>query len=310
MGSMGGGLHNPLCLLGDVNCFVLISGYFMITGRFKAFRFIKLAAETVFYSFFITLCFSLLNGSVSVMELIKSAVPFSPTHYSYWFINKFLALLILQPFIATLIKNINKKQYTILLCALYLINSELIIGFPFASLFNNGFALPWMITVYLTGGYIKLYNPMAGFRYWGVAWLVSVAVFIAASVWGNRVFNLEYNQWFFIAKSVCLFMFVRSISVSSASIVGKITTFIAPNVLAAYLIQSQHFMNLWLIETGSKLVEGYSAAATLSVWSLYGIAIIMGCVLCDRLRIFLFKKTGIAMWLNSLGQKTDAYLQL
>lgn len=38
-----------------VNCFVLISGYFLINSKFKAERFLRTAIETIFYTFIVTI---------------------------------------------------------------------------------------------------------------------------------------------------------------------------------------------------------------------------------------------------------------
>lgn len=250
------------------------------------------------------------NPGLSTMDLIKSLIPFAPHSYSYWFINKFLALLLLQPFIAKLISVLNRRQFGLLLAIMYLLNSELVTGFPLSALFDNGWSLPWMITVFLTGGYIKLYNPMAGFRYWGLVWVISVIIFFLAGYYGNRFFRIEYNQWFFIAKSICFFMFIRTLSINPNSVVGKLTAFFSPNVLSVYLIHNQHLMIAWLIAIGSSMIIGMSAVAGFATWCAYGIAIILVCTLIDKIRIIAFKATGISSAINNVGNWIDRQLRL
>ena len=167
LGAIGPNLPNPLCMLGDVNCFVLITGYFMVDGQFKSARFLRLFIETIFYCFCISLIFYILNPEIGISTLIKSAFPFAPHTYSYWFINKFLALILLQPFLSHLATSITRRQYQFLLFVLLMINSELIVGFPFSAIFDNGWSLPWFITLFFIGGYIKLHDPFQKVKKWG-----------------------------------------------------------------------------------------------------------------------------------------------
>lgn len=303
-----GGHDHILCYLGDVNCFILISGYFLINGKFKFSRILRLAVETIFYSMGISLGFYLLRGG-EFIEIIKS-FPFAPIRYSYWFINRFIGLLLLQPFISKLILQLNRRQYTILLGIMYLLFSHLTIFFPFSQLFTNGYSLAWMITVFLTGGYIRLYNPFANFKHWGWVWLASVAVFYFGYRLLGSIAGGGYNQWFYIGRSFCLFMFVRSLNISSKSIFGKIIGFISPNVLSIYLIQEQPLMKHFMISTGFENINALSLSLTLTLWTIYTFAIIIACSLVDKLRIFIFNQFGITKSINSISKKIDTQLSL
>ena len=308
--AVGNNMPNPICMLGDVNCFVLISGYFMIQGKFKSQRFLRLAIETIFYCFIITLIFILAGAHLGLADLAKSLIPFAPHSYSYWFINKFLALLLLQPFISKLIGLLNRRQFEVLLAVMYLLNSELVMGFPLSAIFDNGWSLPWMITVFLTGGYIRMYNPLSTFRYWGMAWAVAATVCFICIHYNIRPFHLAYNQWFFIAKSVCMFMWIRSISIGPDSILGKVTAFLSPNVLSVYLIHSQHLMIIWLLGVGCMLTAGHSAVATFALWCAFGVVVIVGCTLIDKFRCAAFRKLGISAAIDNLGRRIDEKLAL
>lgn len=299
------GIANPLCMLGDVNCFVLISGYFLINGRFKSQRFIRLLIETIFYCFVITAGFAIFDPNVGIGDFAKSLFPFGPHRYSYWFINKFLALMLLQPFISRMVTALSKRQYQVLLGAMYMINSELVMGFPFSCIFDNGWSLPWMITVFLTGGYIRLYNPFEGFRHWGAAWLTAVCVFYIAGRWGGAIFNIQYNQWFFMAKSLTMFMWIRSITIAPESFVGKLTAFFAPNVLAVYLIHNQALMIVWLKDIGAMMTSREGAVGMFIIWCAFSIIVIMGCTLIDKLRIITFHRCGITKSISRLSSCVD-----
>lgn len=308
LGAIGPGLTNPLCYLGDVNCFVLISGYFMIAGRFKAIRFIRLAFETIFYCFAISLVFYLFDPSVGLSGLLKSLMPFGPHAYSYWFINKFLGLLLLQPFLSKLAYVMSRRQYKWLIVVLLLLNTELLQGFPFSCLFDNGWSLPWFVTLFLIGGYVRLYNPFSGVKNWGVCWLVSALVMFTAMKWFGEWFNMQYNQWFFFAKSLTMFMWVRTMTISSDSVIGKTVQFVSPNILAVYLIHSQHLMIGWLIFVGQEMAWTQSPTTHYVSWCVFGLSVLLGCVIIDKVRVKLFDKIGISAWLASISKRCDNQL--
>lgn len=278
----------------------------MVDGQFKSARFLRLFIETIFYCFFISMIFYILNPEIGISTLIKSAFPFAPHAYSYWFINKFLALILLQPFLSHLATSITKRQYQFLLFVLLMINSELIVGFPFSAIFDNGWSLPWFITLFFIGGYIKLYDPFQKVKKWGGYWLLSVIVFAIVSTYFSNIFNLQYNQWFFFGKSFCLFMFVRNISIAPTSIIGKIVKFISPNVLSVYLIHNQHLMIAFLISLGGTYAITTNIGIHLLYWCLFGIAIILLCTLIDKFRIYLFNISGISNLINRLSGHIDA----
>ena len=54
-----------------VNCFVLISGYFLINSKFKAERFLRTAIETIFYTFIVTIILYACNKA-NVYDIAKS----------------------------------------------------------------------------------------------------------------------------------------------------------------------------------------------------------------------------------------------
>lgn len=108
-----------------VNCYVLISGYFLIDSTgFRWSKIFSLWIETFFYSI---LCYVLLiifsdSTSFSIKDFVKSSMPimFNAQNNCYWFIAQYLALYMLYPFINCLLKNIDKKQHQTLIFILLL----------------------------------------------------------------------------------------------------------------------------------------------------------------------------------------------
>ena len=283
-----GDIHQTVILAPHaVNCFVLISGYFLITSKFKIERALRVILETIFYTFTITIILYLL-GKANLYDIAKSIMPFAPTKFSYWFVNKYLAIILLSPFICKVCATISKKQYQILLVTLLLIGSSLLTVFPFGELFGNGFSLLWMTIVFITGGYLRLYTPK--FKYWGIATLCLLILYNICNIYGQGLVNLKYNSLITYTLAIATFMWFKKIQIPKADLLRKTTTFIAPHVFAAYLIHEQGLMRTYIVDLLNKF-QGYMP--NIIYLYLFGIVIIIISAIVDKGRLLLFKYTGI-----------------
>ena len=291
-----GDIHQAVILAPHaVNCFVLISGYFLITSKFKIERALRVILETIFYTFTITIILYLF-GKANLYDIAKSIIPFAPTKFTYWFVNKYLAVILLSPFICKICATISKRQYQILLVTLLLIASSLLIVFPFGELFGNGFSLLWMTTVFITGGYLRLHTPQ--FKYWGFATLGLLLLYNICRIYGQDLINLKYNSLITYTLAIATFMWFKNMSISNNGIIAKSTMFIAPHVFAAYLIHEQGLMRTYIVDLLHKF-SGYMPD-TLYLY-LFGIAVIIFSAFIDKGRMLLFKYTGIDQLTNKIA---------
>ena len=146
-----------LCIIA-VNCYVLISGYFLIKSKFKWKKVLQLWLETLFYSIFVYVIIVVLGlKEVDIKGIIKSLFPIVTKQY--WFINIYLVMYILSPFLNKLINNMNKKEYQKLLIIL-IICFSIISVFPDAYTLDSshGYGIIWFICLYLIAGYIRIYD--------------------------------------------------------------------------------------------------------------------------------------------------------
>lgn len=282
-----------------VNCFVLISGYFLITSKFKFARVLRTVLETIFYVFAITVILYAF-GKASIADVAKSIMPFAPTKFTYWFVNKYIAVILLSPFICKLCNNITKTQYRILVASLLLISSTLFAFFPFGQLFGNGFSLLWMITVFITGGYLKLHAPK--FKYWGIATMLLLILYNLCNLYLSGTIELHYNSLVTYSLSIATFMWFKGLNVSNSGILAKYTHFIAPHVFAAYLIHEQGLMRVYIVD----LLNGFQGYMPDMLYLyLFGIIVIIISALIDKVRLLLFKYCGIDYIANKISAKAD-----
>lgn len=101
----------------SVNCYVLISGYFLINSHsFHWSKVWKLWSIVAFYSLIFYIIFVSTSGHWSLYKTINFLLP---VRYSiYWFITAYIGMYLLSPYLAKLAQNLNEKEYTSFICLL------------------------------------------------------------------------------------------------------------------------------------------------------------------------------------------------
>lgn len=145
-----------------VNSFVLLSGYFQYNKKFNWRKIIPLINATWFYkALFAILFFSLEIVWISKVDLIMFLSPLNITaNYKtfYWFINAYIILFCLSPFINILIKNLSQKNHRCLIIVLFITLSVL----PYISkqtfISNDGYSIASFMMLYIIGAYFGKYK--------------------------------------------------------------------------------------------------------------------------------------------------------
>lgn len=298
-------LYIPFGFVPGVNCFVLISSYFLINAQFKAQRIVRILVETLFYTVILTIiCFFFFNknGEITIYDILKSFYILGPSKYNYWFISKFIALLVLQPFLSKLAMSFTKKQYQFFLCVLIFINTDLIGGFPFGGLFGGGFTLMWFICLFFTGGYLRLHAKSHSMKFW-----LSLTIFFTLIktmiqyMELTNIISLSYNSIITYGLAISVFMLFNSIRISE---INGFVKFISPNILGVYLIHEHGLKYLYRNELTYQLSESqyWNKIAYLIIWS---ILIFFICICIDKFRQKFFN----VIHLNEIENKISTWLQ-
>ena len=145
-----------------VNLFLLITGYFMINGKFKLKKLIIMIVEVNFY-YLLSILIANKLGIYSITTKRSMILSLFPIIFNkYWFVSAYILLYIFSPYINKLIKSLSKLEYQKLLLISLLIYS--IIPTVFGIFYNNTETLLyysrfiWAIIVYMIGGYIYSYG--------------------------------------------------------------------------------------------------------------------------------------------------------
>ncbi len=240
-------------LLGEigVNLFILISGYFMVKGKFSIKKVISLILEVIFYNSISAILAHTLGGE----DILR--IFYSP----YSFVRMYIMLYFLSPFLNMLIQNITKKEYQKLLviCIIFWSIMPTFLGIFKNSTENLDFysRMIWFIIIYLVGGYIRLYDikflnsRKKSLIFSTISFLLlsmSILVIYYAKILIPRLSNLEIaylwgpNNIITFVFCISFFKLFASIDIGSNKIINKISS----TTLGIYMIHDGLLRNyIW-----------------------------------------------------------------
>lgn len=208
-----------------INCFVLITGYYMCKSSITLKKFFKLLFQVEFYKI-VFFCIFLFAGyeQLSVRGGVKylNPIPGLASNFTGCFIIFYLFI----PFLTVLVNNLNEKKHRYLLL-LTLGVYTILYTIPFIYIKTN--YVTWFSVLFILGSYIRNYGifPKIKTQMWG--WLSIITLLLAsASILIFRYFNLypyrlvsDSNALFAVIVSVCLFMYFKGINIRHSSIINS-----------------------------------------------------------------------------------------
>ena len=276
-------------LLPSVNCFVLISGYFLCTAKFKLKKLVSLWIQAVTYSvgIYLLACLFQEGSTFSLIGSIKSFLVI--TLDRYWFLTAYVLLYAVFPFLNYAIHAMDKKTHAlccIVLVGIFSVLANLVYISDFSNIYG-GYSFLWFCIVYILAAYIRLYVPT---RVKHQKWMFPIYVLCALIICGEKFLayiitphifgtvKLEglfysYNSIIAVPMALSLFQGFRGLDIRSNAC-NKLISFFAPLTLTAYLIHGHpSISDSLLAAVGAKaysdsvLVFPYLILATIVIFS-------------------------------------------
>lgn len=313
--------HNSLFLLlfgawgkTGINCFLMITGYFMCTSQITLRKFLKLLLQIYLYKFIIFFVFLLSgNETVSPTRILELAMPFWSIKDD--FVGCFIVFYLTIPFWNILIKNMTKKQHQLLLLLLLVCYTLLGTVPTFTVSFNY---VTWFGIIYLIASYIRLYpSPLLAKRaVWG--WLTVISVFVSLvsiifmvyysshnSVGTYHHFLTDSNKLLAVAVAICSFLWFKNHNMGYSRVINR---FGAATFGVLLIHTNSVAMRKWLWQDVVDCVGHYEMPLVQLV--LYSISVVLMiflvCNLIDQLRIATFEKWFFRWYDRKLSAKADA----
>jgi len=278
-----------------INCFVLITGYFMVNSRINLRKILKLVLEIEFYNIIIALILTATkNANYTTSDLIIGLCPIESISNS--FISCFLVFYLFIPFINTFLKAIDERQHRYLIGLCILIFSLM----PIIHIDVKFNYVEWFAVLYIIAAYIRL-HPHKLFqnkKICSLALLSSIAcswatVFLGAwrfdhfgkQAWYTYV--SDSNAILALTTAVTAFLFFRNLNIGYSKIINTVSA----STFGVLLIHANSgYMREWLWH---KTLQNTSYFHS-DLLALHAIGSVLGifvtCTILDFLRIQLLEK--------------------
>lgn len=296
-----------------INCFVLITGYFMCKSNITVSKFLKLILEIWFYNIIIYSLFIVFNIIDFEFEsFVRMIIPIG--HVGLDFTTAFLCFYLFIPFLNILVNAMNKKQH-IALIALFLAIYSIWPMIPgFGTTYNY---VTWFIVLYFIASYLRIY-PNTKYsnntKFW--AWMTAISITISMiSVVIFRFIQCKYiHPYFLVSDSTAIFAII--VAVSSFMLFknikmkqNKFINTIAASTFGVLLIHAnsnamRQFLWVDVLKNCTYFNHPYLWIHALA--SVIGVFII--CIIIDRLRIMLIERPLFnSSWFINLTAKIQKY---
>lgn len=304
-----------------VNVFVLITGFFMVNGKFKLSRVLNLAVQVEFYSVLCLLIAKLLlHQQIGIKDLAATLLPL--TGNVYWFASAYAILVCLSPLLNKFIHSLNQREHfttCCMLCILFCVIPNLL---PWSrSLLTTGSNFVWFIVLYLIAGYIRLYcsTPPRWFlkkpavQFFLVYLACCTAGLLSRLVLGgiSRVFLVSlpveklfysYNSLIFLPASISLFMAFQYVKINNTALF-KAATSLGSVCFGAYLISDHPLLRKpqWEIINLPRLTQTGVFPILLGVVAVVILIFLSGCAI-EWARKKFMHILGLPKWLDRLDK--------
>ena len=279
-----------------INCFVLITGYFMCKSQITLYKFMKLLLEVLFYNILIYALFVILGYEKLSFELIFNLLPGRVLKDD--FTSCFLVFYLCIPFLNVLVQNLTKKQhFQLLALTLFIYTFH---ATPPKTYVSMNY-VSWFCTLYIVASYLRFYPTKfdKNVKFWvgGVFLCIILSVLsILIKLWtfvasDNPFAPYRYvadcNEFLALATAVTSFMYFKNINIRQSKLINTI----AASTFGVLLIHAHSdAMRKWLWQDFLDNIGHYADDLYWVQPIVATIVIFIICVIIDYVRIRIVEK--------------------
>lgn len=273
-----------------INCFVMITGYFMCKSKITLNKLLKLIFQIIFYNVVIFFVFyQMSREELSLKRITELFMPIGSIKDG--FVSCFLIFYLSIPFLNKLVENLNKRMHQELIgLSLFVYTVWEMLGYDVS--YNY---VVWFSVLFFIASYIRIYGIWkdANTKVWG--WLTLIVFLISVLSIIIPFFIRGWCTWFFVYDSnhimallvaVSSFMWFKNMKIKQ----NKIINTIASTTFGVFLIHANsNAMRTWLwfdICQCTKIYEN-SLFFLYSILSVFIVFIL--CSFIDIIRINTFE---------------------
>ena len=305
-------LINAVTMTG-VDMFALISGYVGCSETKKPVRvtpLLQLYLQVVTCGLFAACAFRLVRpGSVSLKDFV---LPFFPiTGNLYWYYTAYVGLFLVMPLLNAGLRCTPKRTLRVILLAMAAAFS---VFTTFVDRFKleSGYAMIWLILLYITGGILKKCAIGRRIRSWMIAAGI-VALTAVSCLWKLygpqfNIFGLDVNREMLTQYTsptilgACVLYVIGFARLRCGRRLKRFATFVSPCVFAVYLLNGNVLIRDNLIV--GRFTRFGTAPPLVLVGAVVGfsLAFVAASVLLDRVRIWMFDLLHVPQMLAAVDR--------
>lgn len=278
--------YSGLFITFHVDVFILITGYFGIRKRAKAF--IKTLVLCVFYALVLNIIVCLNCGHFNFSEVF---MPLSSS--PWWFMRVYMILILIAPVLETYIENTSKKEFMILFLVALLLDVYFGFFLHLSPYDNNGYDIFNFIFVYLLGCLMRRNEKLI--KLLKEQPLLPALIFFMCCIIRYKVQPItsvswtDYNSPLNIIMAISMFCIFLKIKVSQK--LTKPIIFFSSSAIGVYLITDYKGIRDFIAIPFARGMAATSDSIFIQTFFIL-LFIIAGFVLCciiDKVRIRITK---------------------
>lgn len=214
-----------------INCFVLITGYFMCKSSITLFKFLKLVLQVYFYAVTIGLIFVFTGYTkLDAQNIAYFLFPFNKLNTG--FKSAFVVYFLFIPFVNIVVNNISKRQHQALMALCLVVYSV----FAKAGFITLNY-VAWFMVLHIIASYLRFYASSAdgNAKKWGILMSISIVLAIASVMILRTAGIISHKFWFVydsnsplaVCTGVTAFMFFKNLKIKPSRFINTVasTTF-------------------------------------------------------------------------------------
>lgn len=257
-----------------VNLYAMATGYVSVENSWKFKRIIALMVQAWFWIFILDFVFYLLGENDFMgIELLKKMI-WTP----YWYVNAYVVLFLLIPFLNKLLNALNRKEYSLF--------AALIVYCTITNRFNisPGYNAGQLIICYMLGGYLKKFPCLIPtcVLLFGV---VATGVYTAVSGMMTGVNLLPYTDWRVMISAMLMFAVFLKISHLNGFF-SRLVQYVSPLTFGIYLIHCHPCVGKLLYDISHRML--HVEITPVITLPLFATLLFILCAAMERCRLMLF----------------------
>ena len=284
-----------------INCFVLITGWYMCTSAITLKKFLQLLLEVYFYKFFnFILLLALGMSTLSFKGAFYMFMPIKNNVTSNDFVSCYLVFFLMIPFLNILIHNMTEKmhKYLVLLSVgiLCLWNQLYWIEVDMSYLL-------WFPTLYFVASYFRLYpnstQRLSTFlEKTSLLWVCISITSVIGVLWFLPHTTKDIHPYYFVSDSnailafitgLSLFMYFKSINIKKSKVINILGA-CSFGVLLFHTASGMRYVLLERVLKIPDIISNQGTALTIVYSIMFVIAIYTIGSIVDVVRMFLCEK--------------------